>query len=134
MVTIVSTYMDPATGITVGPISAYMEVRQTYTTLSMRLLTGESSSELPAATIVRAADGVSRVCGVYRNDPRLSARSRSPMHNGAISLEVQGNPPTALAGHYWTDRNTSGEIKLTNRKKKHFGSFDAARAGYHPSG
>src|ERR1700686_4575325 len=41
-----SNWKDPATGKAPLPIEGYMVVRQTFSTLSLRLLTEESSSEL----------------------------------------------------------------------------------------
>ena len=48
-----SNWKDPiAAGATVAPIEGYMVVRQTFSTLSMRLLTAESHSELVGTEIV----------------------------------------------------------------------------------
>jgi hypothetical protein len=38
-------------------------------------------------------------------------------------LQVQGDPPGRLAGHYWTDRGTKGTIELSRR-------VDVLLAGY----
>lgn len=35
-----------------------------------------------------------------------------------------------LAGHYWADRDTAGEMKLTGREKPLFQDFASAQA-YH---
>ena len=72
-------WKDPTTGGVVAPITAYLVVRQTYSTLSLRMLTPESSSELAAAEISKAADGTYRLAAVYRNEPKLSVRDRSPI-------------------------------------------------------
>jgi hypothetical protein len=32
--------------------------------------------------------------------------------NIKVLLQIVGRPVTALKGHYWTDRNTSGEIEI----------------------
>jgi hypothetical protein len=33
-----------------------------------------------------------------------------------------------VIGHYWTDRETAGEMELGNRQKKSFQTFESARA------
>jgi len=111
-------------------ITGYMAVRQTYSTISMRLMTEESRSELLGADIVHSPDGLFRVAGVYTNEPRISARERSPIHNGAFLLQVQGNPATSLEGHYWTDRATLGEMRVSGRLDKIFDTFASAQHGF----
>ena len=121
-----SNWHDPETKAEVGPIVAYLVVRQTFSSLSMRMLTTESASELVAAEINKASDGTYRVAAVYRNEPKLSVRARSPIHYGALVLDVQGDPATDLAGHYWTDRNSRGELKTLVRDEAIVGSFEEA--------
>jgi len=113
-------------GQPIPPITGYLVVRQTYSSLSLRLLTAESSSELLGAQILKAEDGTFKIAGVYRNEPKLAVRHRSPIHYGGLVLVLEGNPPNALEGHYWTDRDTTGEIRATEKGKKVFQTFDAA--------
>lgn len=121
-----SEWKDPATNQVVAPIAAYLVVRQTYSMLSLRILTTESSSELVAAEICKASDGTYRLAGVYRNEPKLSVRERSPIHYGAIVLDIQGEPVKELAGYYWTDRNTRGELRSLARHLAITSSFEEA--------
>jgi len=123
-----SDWKDPTTDTIVAPIAAYLVVRQTFSTLSLRMLTPESSSELVAAEISKAADGTYRLAGVYRNEPKLSVRDRSPIHFGAIALEIQGDPVKDLVGCYWTDRGTRGELRSLGRHARSASSFDEARS------
>lgn len=122
-----SDWKDPKTEQVVSPIVAYLAVRQTFSTLSVRMLTAESASELVAVEINKAADGTYRVAAVYRSEPKLSVRERSPIHYGAIVLDVQGDPVKDLAGYYWTDRNTRGELRTFARHKSIAGSFREAQ-------
>lgn len=108
-------------------INAFMVIRQSLSSLSLRLFTAESNSEILAARVVPHEDGTFMVAGVYRNIPRLAVRERSPLHHGALLLTVQGNPAESLAGEYWTDRNSQGEIVLTARAKTRAHSFDQAQ-------
>ena len=111
-----SNWTNPATGQQIEPIAGFMVIRQTYSALSMRLITKESASKLLAARILSDADGIHTVTGIYSNEPKHSLRERSPIHYGSLVLKVIGNPVTALDGHYWTDRKTQGELSLTGRK------------------
>lgn len=126
-VTIQSDWVDPATGTTIEPIVGYMAIRQTYSSLSLRLMTPESTSQLTGAEILSLPDGTFNIVGIYRSEPKLSVRQRSPIHNGAIILHVADLPATTLKGHYWTDRKTSGEIELKNRRGKVYNDYETAR-------
>lgn len=125
-----SNWKHPATGAGIPPIEGFMVVRQTFSTLSMRLLTAESSSELVGTEIVCSADGFYCVSGVYRNEPRLQVRERSAIHYGAVWLRIIDEPLKKVIGHYWTDRETAGEMELSNRQKKKFQTFQSARVYY----
>ena len=119
------------TGQRIDPITCYMAVRQSLTRLSMRLMTPESSSWLIAHKIVEENDGVFRVAGVYTNMPGIELRGdRSEIHYGAFLLEVLGEPPTSLEGHYWTDRNSRGAMRLSNKRADTFSTYYEARDQY----
>ena len=96
-------------------VTAFMVIRQTFSTISLRLYTAESHSETLSARVVRCDDGTCNVAAVYRNTPRLQVRDQSPLHHGALLLSVQGDPPKTLAGQYWTDRLSQGEMTLSHR-------------------
>lgn len=124
-----SDWRDEA-GAGIPPVDAYMVVRQTLLNLSLRLLTAESSSSLVGAEIVRSADGMYCVSGVYRNEPRFQGRNHSPIHYGAVWLQVVQEPVRMIEGHYWTDRKTAGELRLTDNQKQKFQTFESAQAHY----
>ena len=125
-----SNWKDPATGTGIEPVEGYMIIRQSLSTLSLRLLTEESSSELVGTEIVCSADGLYCVSGVYRNEPRFQVRERSEIHYGAVWLKIIEEPSKKLIGHYWTDRGTAGEMELCNQQKKTFQTFQSARTYY----
>lgn len=116
------------TGLPEAPtdIEAYMVIRQTLSSISLRLFTADSHSETLSAKVVRCDDGTWTLAGVYRNTPRLAVRKDSPLHHGAILLSVQGKNPASLSGEYWTDRQSQGEIALSDRCTKLAHSFDEA--------
>jgi len=77
-----------------------------------------------------SSDGTFKAFAVYRNEPKIQVRDRSPIHYGAFMLDVQGNPIDALEGVYWTDRETRGDMKLTDRRAEQCGSYDAAKKAF----
>lgn len=119
--------LPTGTAAAVEQINAFMVIRQSLSSISLRLFTAESNSEILAARVVPHDDGTFVVAGVYRNTPRLAVRDQSPLHHGALLLTVHGNPPESLAGEYWTDRNSQGEIVLSARTKTLAHSFDQAQ-------
>lgn len=128
-----SEWVDPKTGRSPEPITCYMAIRQTLTTLSMRLMTPESSSWLVAHRVMLSPDGLYQVAGVYTNKPQVHLRGdRSEIHFGAILLDVHGDPPAELDGHYWTDRDTRGAMQLTDRRRETCSTFEEAAAVFGP--
>ncbi len=121
---LVSTYEESR-----GPIEAYLVIRQTFSSLRIRLMTRESNSYLLAGAATPDQSGLHIVTGIYRNVPDLLRRSVSPIHHGAILLQVRKNPPNLLQGEYWTDRDTKGELRFTARSSRVFDSFEAAAEG-----
>ena len=123
-------WKNPETGVVPGPITGYMTIRQKYDTLSMRLMTKESSSVLLGAEILTESDGTRSIVGVYRNEPMMAVRDRSRIHHGALLLNVSGATPARLVGKYWTDRDTAGDMELSERKPRLFEDFDSAAGAW----
>lgn len=126
-VKLVSNYRDAITNEPIDPIDAAMVVRQTFSQLSMRLLTNESSSKLIASNLIANSDGTFDIVGVYQNEPQILLRgARSEIHFGALKLELHEAKAESLEGHYWTDRETKGSITLSNRRKELVSSYEEA--------
>lgn len=125
---IVPSGMDLEAGRPHRAIKGYLVVRQTYSSISIRLITQESSSELLAGSIAESTDKLHTIFGTYRNTPRLKKRDESPIHYGGLVLDVRGVPADALDGQYWTDRNTRGELHFHRRDKAIVQSFEQANA------
>jgi hypothetical protein len=129
-----SEWIDPKTGEPPAPIICFMAVRQTLSSLSMRLMTKESSSWLVAHSIFRSDDDIYRVATVYMNEPRLDLRGdRSEIHYGAFLLRLVGSPVAKLEGHYWTDRHTRGSLVLTDRIADLLETYDVALRAFEES-
>ena len=122
-----SNWISPETQEEIPPIIVYMAVRQSLITMSMRLMTPESKSELITHSIEQLEDAIYQVAGIYRNEPGIELQGkRSEIHYGSIILNVVGDPPIFLEGHYWTDRNTRGSMKLTDRTRDIFDTYELA--------
>lgn len=123
--TLSSAWIDPETGSSPPPKDAYLVVRQTSASVSVTLLTDESrsSSSLGKVTMV---DGHGTLDYLYLNKPALRVQDRSKMHHGSTVLDVAGAPAQRLAGRYWTDRDSKGELSFTERKKGYADDFQGA--------
>ena len=130
-----SSWINPETGESIPPITAYAVIRQTLGSFSLRLMTPESRSILIAHSIEHEQDGLFKLAGIYRNEPRIEIQGvRSEIHHGAFALEIHGSPVDSLEGHYWTDRQTRGAMKLSNRKHQLYDSFEKAKSAYEGNG
>lgn len=117
--TLSSYYEDPTTKQRVpADRDVYFVVRQRFWTLSMQLITKESKSRSIVGVIDDQGDGAHALVSIYRNTPKLRVRERSPIHHGALMLDVSGKPANRLEGFYWTDRKTMGELELHTRYDK----------------
>lgn len=123
-VTLQSSWIDPTTNTQIQPIAGFMVVRQTFSALTVRLYTRESSSKSISASVLLAEDGLFRLAAAYQNEPTPELRGvRSEIHFGALILDVHGDPPTTLSGHYWTDRKTNGTFELTSKQDRLISSY-----------
>jgi hypothetical protein len=124
-----SSYEDPKTGERKGPIGAYIAIQQTFTSLSIRLMTAEEhESFLVASSFDIKKDGTTYIYGVYQGVPNiLDRKTVSSIHYGSFRYKVIGTPVTEIAGHYWTDRNTSGSIQLSDPRSERYDSFASAK-------
>lgn len=129
-----STWIDPSNGSRLEPVDVFLAVRQTYSSVSLRMMTTESSSRSLVASMDAPRDDVPRVSSTYQNVPRLLIQNRSRIHHGALMLDVEGVPPNRLTGFYWTDRDTKGEVVLRARLPKVYTSFDEASRAAWPTG
>ena len=91
-------------------------------------MTQESKSRLIAHSIELEDDGVFRLAGIYRNEPTVELQgARSEIHHGSLLLEIYGNSVSSMEGHYWTDRNTRGTMKVTENHNEVVDTYEAAK-------
>lgn len=97
-----------------GPRHAFMVVQQSFWTVHVTQVSAESRSESTTAAL-RKTDGArhQRLSFLYDNTPQQRFQPSSPRHEGACTLNVATHRPAVLEGAYFTDRLTSGDLKLT---------------------
>jgi hypothetical protein len=129
-----SSWINEETGEVVEPIMGYAVIRQTLTSLSLRLMTKESRSVLITYNIEQQEDDeLFKLVGVYRNEPKIELQGvRSEIHHGSFLVEIHGNPVYEMQGHYWTDRGTKGSLKIFNKQSKLYDTFEQARKLHPP--
>jgi hypothetical protein len=121
-----SMWSDPATGASPPSIPTVIVVRQTYTTVSVRSFTAESSSVSIAAGLIAEPDGSLVLTYLYRNEPKLSVQDRSRAHHGGVRLALAGDTDKC-EGSYWTDRTSKGELSLRRVGRQAVLDFEAGR-------
>lgn len=108
-----SFWTDPRTGARPAVKTVYLTIRQTLTTVFVRLLTDESASDQMAGSVEKTASGNWVISYTYANTPKLGLRKRSPLHLGGAALTIYGEPASRIEGEYWTDRDSKGTLTMT---------------------
>jgi hypothetical protein len=127
-VTLQSSYKENGSGELAAEVVGFAVIRQTFSSMSIRLMTEQSESFLVASSFDVQPDGTTYVYGAYQSDPSIHLRSGiSEIHYGSFRYKVIGRPPSRIDGHYWTDRNTTGSISLVDRKSLFFDNFNEAK-------
>jgi hypothetical protein len=111
--TLVSTWIDPETKKP-PPIPVTIWIRQTLFSVSIKLRTGDSTSRSTRCVLEAEPDaGRFRVWYSYDNRPRAEVAHRSWRHEGVAWLEMDIDAdPSRLAGQYYTDRRTTGDVNV----------------------
>jgi hypothetical protein len=125
-----STWADGTTPAVGQPREAYLVVRQTYSKISVCLLTEESHSNSIVASLESPKEQAARLTYTYTNVPRLLMQDRSRIHHGSAFLDVHGAGPDLLEGCYWTSRDTKGELRFDQHLRRLHTEFLGARAAF----
>lgn len=97
-------------------IPTEVKISQTFFNVQVRIKTGESRSHSTGASFdIDKERGLQQLFYSYINTPKSSVRNRSEIHYGTTLLTFNGFTVTEMEGEYWTDRETTGEIKLTKK-------------------
>lgn len=113
-----STWVNPETKEKLPGIPTKVVIKQTFDKLTCSFFTKESESiSLVAEIYEEAESGILRLSYNYVNKPKMMVRDRSEIHYGAAILKIVSSE-NSLEGEYWTDRKTTGDIKLKFKSKK----------------
>lgn len=82
-----------------------LTVRQTFLTIAVRFISGESSSKSITASF-EDTDTFPTLVYTYINEPKGNIQERSPKHYGTVVFDV--SDPDHITGNYYTDRKTKG--------------------------
>jgi len=131
---IYSTWKDPITGQRPSPIPAILTIKQSFLNISCVMRTKEmTSSSITSGYMINKDIQLNRLFYTYASEPIQTVRERSPIHYGTIHFDIIKNPKNKLEGGYWTDRKTTGEIKMTFWKTEKLDCFPKD-LGTHPVG
>lgn len=98
------------------PISTEVKISQTFFNVQVKIKTNESRSHSIGASFDIDKDrGLEQLIYSYINTPKSCVRERSEIHHGSTLLTFEGFKVNEMEGHYWTDRETTGEIKLKRK-------------------
>jgi len=125
--TIESHWINPETNQRLPPIPVFLSINETYTCLTARAYTAESSSISLVGSFIKSEDDGQELFYTYRNEPGLAVRHRSAIHYGAAKLKVTDSAQR-LDGPYWTDRKTIGDLRFRRFSRETCASFEECQA------
>lgn len=97
-----------------GPIAGFLEIKQSFWAVHLRLYTDQSASRSTATTWLPAYESsVDYLTFTYDNTPKMSESHRSMRSAGACNLNPTSLKPEEVEGTYFTDRFTKGDMALT---------------------
>jgi len=111
-----SSYAQSSDGEPNDEIQVSVQITQTFTSISVAFHALTLTSDSHSVTASLITDPEARRCRLvytYLNEPSALANDLD-MHFGTAILEICGEPPAEMKGHYMTDRKeqTKGALKL----------------------
>lgn len=96
-----------------GPVVAYLEVRQTFWSIHLKLYTLQSSSRSTAFSWINTPENeVDCLSYIYDGMPKISETSFITRNIGVGTLAPTSLKPTQIEGRYFTDRPTKGDLVM----------------------
>jgi hypothetical protein len=124
-----SDYVPPGKSKPVPPIATAIRIEQTDSSIYATLFTGESQSISEMGRLMKETDGRWRITWQYINSPRPPMRHRSSVHQGVCDVYLAGLHGETLAGQYFTNRKTGGEVHLREWSKQKYSDAESALKG-----
>ena len=116
---------DSDVGISPEPKPAYLVVRQSFARVSVTMFTDESRSRSSLSDVSTGDEPLS-LDYMCSNRPANSIEDRSRRHSGSTAPDVIGNPVNRMTGHYWTDRDTRGDLEFVERVREFADDYGSA--------
>ena len=115
----IQTNWKDADGKTPGPIPTILTIKQSFARISCVMRTGEmeSYSYVEGFRIDKDAQ-IRKLCYSYTSSPKTALRDRSTPHDGTMLFNIMGESANRLEGEYWTQRRTTGTVKLSLKTKR----------------
>lgn len=110
-----------------GSQTIYLVIHQSYSTITVEVLTERARSCSEAASLSRRGPRIV-LAYVYRAESEALRREGNEPHRGSAELLVEAAPTLAFEGDYWTDRRTVGRLRSVGWNKSRCGSFASASA------
>ena len=127
-----TTWKDPRTGEIPGPIPVILTIRQSFVRISCVMRTAEMTSRSYFGDFwIDSNEQVRKLSYCYTSVPSIALVGRSQVHDGAMTLELIGDPVSRLRGTYWTARKTTGEVTLNFRCRERLEEY-SDDLGEHP--
>jgi hypothetical protein len=106
----------------------YLAIRQTYSTISVVILTDRATSHSRGADL-RCRDGRWLLSYLYTSEKHTDAADRdtNPHARGAAELNVGTKPSIHIEGDYWTEQATTGRLSTIGHARTVYETFRAAR-------
>lgn len=110
---IYSDFIHENTGEQLSPISTILTIHQTAESISCTMLTGEMKSYSDQEKLEHNAKTDEwKLTYDYQSTPKKEVIDRSPVHLGRMTFIYHAETRLVLAGSYYTNRKTKGEIEL----------------------
>lgn len=103
-----------------------LRIDQTFTSISVVLMTAESKSRSLAAEFTHHPNDDFTLHYTYDNTPKLEYRDRSKIHRGSTAAEMHGATPATMESEYWTNRDSKGTFTLERLSRNRVSSFEEA--------
>lgn len=113
-----SDWINPETEKSIEEIPVLLTVNQSFFHISFTMHTSEMKSHSVSEGFnINNKKQVKQVSYIYTSKPRIVLKERSLSHDGAVVFDIINQDNKKLEGRYWTERKTTGEIKLDFYKK-----------------
>lgn len=109
-----------------GKIEFYLSIKQSLTAVLIQSFVSTSKSYSVTAKIIKGPMDKYQLIYFYRSEAPYGKRDDNRPHDGACVLDIVGSPAGELVGGYFTDRNGSGIINMTQHSKRTSETFKEA--------